>query len=360
MFELLDYARLAGRVIKKDGPPIHLVLFITNLCDFACQHCFLIANGELNDKSRAVLTLEEIERVAVSLPGLTALSLTGGEPFLRKDYTGIVRAFARNTRLKTLSTVSNGVKAERITHHLEPILSETSLSYFLTISLDGSEHTHNTIRNKPGAFARSLETIRQLRPFRDRYPKFSLGINSTYIGGNYADLMELYDVLEEVRPHFVTLNLMRGVDWRDRQNGLSMADYRRLNERKNALMDRIGTGRSFLQRLVRAKDAVMTDLICRTYDQNASLFPCYGGRLLAILKDNGDVLPCEQLSTPLGNVREHGYDLMRVWRTKEAERERQMIKDRKCHCTYECVMSSNVLFNPKFYPSLARELLRQG
>lgn len=68
----------------------------------------------------------------------------------------------------------------------------------------------------------------------------------------------------------------------------------------------------------------------------------------------------EQLGTPPGNVREHGYDLMRVWRTKEPERERQMIEDRKCHCTYECVMSSNVLFNPKFYPSLARELLRQG
>jgi len=64
-------------------------------------------------------------------------------------------------------------------------------------------------------------------------------VNSTYIGTNYADLMELYDDLEEVQPHYLTLNLMRGVDWQDRPPKLSTDDYCRLNARKNALMDRL-------------------------------------------------------------------------------------------------------------------------
>jgi MoaA/NifB/PqqE/SkfB family radical SAM enzyme len=355
---VVDYARTALRVVRKEGPPLHLVFFVTNVCDFACQHCFLIANGELNDRSRRALSLDEIEAVARSVPSLFALSLTGGEPFLRKDYPEVVALFARHTRMQTLSTVSNGVQTDRILPPLERVLAETKLDVFLTISLDGSAATHDIIRRKPGAFGRTLATIRELQALRERYPRFALGINSTYIGSNYADLMELYDVLEDIRPHFVTLNMMRGRDWTDLPLGLSADEYRRLNDRKNALMARVAGTRTLTQRLMRAKDAVMTELVAHTHERQASLFPCYGGRLFGVLKDNGDVFPCEQLTTPFGNVRDEGLDFMRVWRSGVAERERRFIVDRRCHCTYECVMSANVLFNPRFYPRLGGALLR--
>jgi MoaA/NifB/PqqE/SkfB family radical SAM enzyme len=110
--------------------------------------------------------------------------------------------------------------------------------------------------------------------------------------------------------------------------------------------------------MVAAKDAVMTELIAETYDRHASLFPCYGGRLFGVLKDNGDVFPCEQLNGAFGNVREHDLDFMAVWRSAAADRERQDIVQGKCHCTYECVMAANVLFNPRFYPRLAAAALR--
>ena len=125
-------------------------------------------------------------------------------------------------------------------------------------------------------------------------------------------------------------------------------------------MSHLTDRRTFLQKVLRAKDTVMTEIIAETYDQDASLIPCYGGRLLGILKDNGEVFPCEQLSTPLGNVRDAGYDFMKVWKSQEAERERQMIKDRKCHCTYECSMAPNVLFNPALYPKLAKAFVKQN
>lgn len=352
-----DYARTARRVVHKGGGPLHLVFFITNRCDFHCQHCFLIAAGELNDKSRKLLTLDEIDRVARSVPDLVALSLTGGEPFLRRDYVEIVRRFVRHTRLKTLSTVSNGIDADRVLPHIEPILRETGLSFFLSISVDGDESTHNQVRQKENAFARTLESIRRLLPLREKYPHFSLGVNSTYLGTNYDDLMALYDVLEQLRPHYLTLNLLRGVVWTDRQEGLSMDQYRRLCQRKNEVMQQGRPPATLLQRVVRAKDQVMTDLLARTYQENRSLFPCYGGRLLAVLKDNGDVFPCEQLSTPMGNIRDYAGDLSRVWRSDAACRQRQFIIDRKCHCTYECVMSSNILFNPRVYPRLLTGML---
>ena len=358
--DVMSYARVATRILDKRGTPLHLIFFITNKCDFSCQHCFLIANGELNNKSRSILSLDEIEKITRSVPNLTALSLTGGEPFLRKDFRDIVMSFVRHTNLKSLTSVTNGVKLERILPQIEPILRDTELNIFITVSLDGSEAAHNEIRQKPNAYARSISTIRELKKLREKYPRFAVGVNSTYIGTNYADLMELYDDLEEVQPHYLTLNLMRGVDWQDRPPKLSTDDYRRLNARKNALMDRLDQTRTLIQIILRAKDEVMTELVANTYDQNASLFPCYGGQLFGVMKDNGDVFPCEQLSAPFGNVRTADYDFMRVWESGTAKAERQKIKAGKCHCTYECSMSPNILFNPKMYPQLGKAFIRQN
>ena len=350
-----DYARMAVRIVRKDGLPLHLILFITNRCDLACEHCFLIAANELNDKSRRILTLDEIRRLAPSVPDLTVLALTGGEPFLRKDYGDIVRAFAAATRLRILSTVSNGVKAERIVPQLEPVLHDLDISVFLSLSLDGSEEAHDHIRRKPGAFARTLETLRRLESLRRRYPALSIGVNSTYTGGNFDDLMALYDVLEDVKPHFVNLNMMRGVDWTDRPPNLDVDEYRRLNVRKNRLLNG-RDGRSLLLSLVRAKDRVMTHLIAETCERNRSVNPCYAGRLMGVIKDNGDVFACEQLSAPLGNLRDFDYDFARIWFGEAAEAQRASIKARKCHCTFECAMSSNVMFNPAHYGRLLRAL----
>ena len=100
--------------------------------------------------------------------------------------------------------------------------------------------------------------------------------------------------------------------------------------------------------------------MAKTYDQDRWIYPCYGGQLLGILKEDGSVLPCEQISTPFGNVRDTDYDLMACWNSDTAQKERKMIQDGQCHCTYECVMSSNVLFNPRYYPALLGELIKGG
>ena len=60
----------------------------------------------------------------------------------------------------------------------------------------------------------------------------------------------------------------------------------------------------------------------------------------------------------LGNVRDHNGNFLAVWQSETARRQRQFIIDRKCHCTYECVMSTNILFNMRSYPQLFGEMIR--
>ena len=88
---------IGKKILSKNGLPSHIVLFITNRCNMECDHCFLVESGELNDLTREqILSLKNIRKLAKSNPKLLALSITGGEPFLRKDISEIISAFTES------------------------------------------------------------------------------------------------------------------------------------------------------------------------------------------------------------------------------------------------------------------------
>ena len=96
------------------------------------------------------------------------------------------------------------------------------------------------------------------------------------------------------------------------------------------------------------------------YDPFTDFFTTFGkalntDRSLTDIKDNGDVFACEQLSTPIGNLSTVDYDLSKIWFSDIAKQQRRSIANKECHCTYECVSSCNILFNPKNYPRLVKE-----
>ncbi len=64
------------------GTPPFLVLFINSICNLACDHCFYWR--DLNQRDD--LTFEELVRLSEDLGPLENLNLSGGEPFIRKDF----------------------------------------------------------------------------------------------------------------------------------------------------------------------------------------------------------------------------------------------------------------------------------
>ena len=68
------------------SPPF-LVLFINSLCNMKCDHCFYWRS--LNGKDD--LTKEELFELSRSLGKIENLNLSGGEPFLRKEFAEICR-----------------------------------------------------------------------------------------------------------------------------------------------------------------------------------------------------------------------------------------------------------------------------
>ena len=63
------------------SPPF-LILFINSLCNMKCEHCFYWQ--QLNQRDD--LTFEEIVALSEELGPIENLNLSGGEPFLRKEF----------------------------------------------------------------------------------------------------------------------------------------------------------------------------------------------------------------------------------------------------------------------------------
>jgi MoaA/NifB/PqqE/SkfB family radical SAM enzyme len=87
--------------------------------------------------------------------GLPALSLSGGEPLLRKDFFEVA-AYARR-KIPYLSIATNGTL---LTKDNVKLLKDASIDY-VEISLDGaSEEVHEAFRRVPGCFEKTMKGIR--------------------------------------------------------------------------------------------------------------------------------------------------------------------------------------------------------
>jgi hypothetical protein len=64
------------------------------------------------------------------------------------------------------------------------------------------------------------------------------------------------------------------------------------------------------------------------------------------------------LNESFGNIRQYGYDVGRVMRSEKALKIIDAIRAKQCYCTHECYSMTNILFNPKLYPALAKEYLQ--
>jgi radical SAM protein with 4Fe4S-binding SPASM domain len=111
-------------------------------------------------------------------------------------------------------------------------------------------------------------------------------------------------------------------------------------------------------RIKAAQDILQRRLIHRTTVHNRASIPCYAGRLNLVLTETGNVYPCELLEGPLGNVREADYDMENVINSQRARSIIRSIREEKCFCTHECYLMTNILFNPRMYPALAREYMQ--
>jgi MoaA/NifB/PqqE/SkfB family radical SAM enzyme len=358
MFSLL---RHAGSIVWKRNP-IQLTFFVTRKCNARCPFCFYLQSADPAEDRAAELSLDEIDKVSRSLGRLLWLAFSGGEAFLRKDLVDISRIFHARNRPALMLFSSNGLAPELIRDSTEQILRQCPGSVVVVkLSLDGLNGAHDALRQTPGGFAKAMRSYGLLGELLDRYPNFELGINTVFCSENQDRMDEIIDFvagLERVRTH--TISLVRGNLANGHYKQVDHGKYRHAVERleRNLKERRSAVYRFQGARLKAAQDILQRRMIHRTALEQRRLTPCYAGRLNLVLTQTGAVYPCETLTTSFGNVRDFGHDLRRVVRTAQAREALRSIGERRCHCTHECYMMTNILFDARQYPALLKEYVQ--
>lgn len=352
----LRYLPFLRRGLVRKGPPLHLTLFVTGACNARCRHCFH------HEEVAAALSGPSVEQVrkladsAARMGPLLWVSFGGGEPLLRRDLPELARAFGRHG-LRHLAIPTNGL-VERWQHDtVETILDQNPDQYLsISVSFDGPPDVHDAIRQVDGGHARSVASVKAYKEQAAGRDNLGVGIIVTVSSENQHLLAgHLEELVDELRPDNVTINLARGTALDESLLEVDIARYQEVVATKRRLMDegRLPYFDFPMAKLAVARDRLMYEHVAGVARGKAPHHrSCTAGSLSAVIFERGDVHACEMLDRPLGNLHDSDWDLAALWTSAEADDLRRWIKDTRCECTWECAQADNVLFDPRSWPSL--------
>ena len=331
------HARLTrDSYLRRPSPPF-LVLFINSICNMKCEHCFYWTHLNKRDD----LTFDEMVSLSRSMGPIENLNLSGGEPFLRKEFAEICRQFIRHNGVRQIYVPTNGWYVQKTIDAVRATLEEPGLELFVAeLSLDGMPEFHDTFRVAKGAFAKAMETYDALAELQRTDARLRIHSISTATDVNVDEIRRLTTYLFDRCPRMDhhNLALIRG----DRKNPAlktpGTREYAELYEYVRRLWRPREQGRygSIVEPMLQwAKMEIVSE--------RRQVVPCRAGVLSAVVAANGDVSVCE-LHERLGNLREQSFP--EIWNSDRAEALRASVARGDCHCTTEVFLWPSIVFQP--------------
>ena len=359
------YHHLIKTFFKFNQLPSYFIFYPTSRCNLKCSHCFY--HDSLNKKFNE-LSVEELNNITKTMDPILHLILTGGEPYLRKDLDKITQVFYENTQTPIITIPSNGWYTSKMKDTLSSIMENCKdLILNQQISIDGIGDDHNKIRmdkqvkSGKNSFEIALDTISMIKELQKKYKRINLGIIITFTKQNQENFKNIISKIYDLtKPDNISINLVRGNPKEKVNEDLNINLYREAVDFRNSLYNdqKISGHKSFSgHKFATAARIILNDLVQKTFEQNNYSTPCYAGNLSGVMYPEGDVYPCEILdkSHKIGNIRNFNLNFKELWLSKKAKKEVNFIKKTKCFCTHECFNHANIVFNPKFYPSMIKK-----
>ncbi len=345
----------ANAWLRLNRRPAHVTFFVTGRCPLRCETCFYAHH--LNESGRE-LSLSEIQALAPSLRGVLWLAVTGGEPFAREDLGDVMEALVQEARPPYMTLVTSGFFPDRVAPVVERALAARPGQIVrVSVSLDGVGGLHDEIRGVPGAFDRACETIRILRGLCEKHERAHLLVCTCYNALNQHHIEEIPAFLRgrfgDVAWDFA---LVRGAPRNpETQQGLDVERYFRLKRR---LLQAPRGRPAAIERLIAAKTRRLIDAQEAAVMSGVMPAPCRAGSLSAVIREHGEVVACEIREPVLGDLREFGMDMARLWRSEAARRVRRRLQSCGCVCGHECNLTTNLFFHLRSLVGLAGDVLR--
>lgn len=179
--------------------PYFIAWEITSNCNLQCKHCFYY-NGENVLNSKTDLSTDELMELAkffIEELNIIEFTITGGEPFLRKDIFILLEYLkSKNVRI-TLNTNATLI-TEKIAQKLSRILNTKEDK--IQISFEGADpKTHETIRGE-GTFKKTINGIKHLVKYN-----IDVKISCTLTTVNLDELTKIYELCQKLKVKIIAI-----------------------------------------------------------------------------------------------------------------------------------------------------------
>ena len=319
------------------------IFSVTRRCNLHCKTCNI-----WQEKDNPEFTAEEFGKIIASI-GRSAewITITGGEPFLREDLIDIFKYIQEYSKPKVITMATNGTLYDRTPELVKRIVSLCPKSRIVIyVSIDGARSLHDFIRGMPGCYDNAIKTFTSLKEIRAKYNlDFTIGINTVVSKFNINRFTEIYKEITELKPDSFLVEMAQHrdefknscndivPDWEEIKDVLTLAYNFGFNCRVQPVKSIKILRQSYYQHLKNILTSNKADI------------SCYAGIASAYIMPNTDVWVCAVKKKLVGNLRENGYNLKKIWQGRLTQQAVAEIHKERCFCTLANMSNTNVLCN---------------
>ena len=276
-------------------PGLLLQWHVTERCNFRCAHCYQenYAGAELSFEEELDVFgqfKDLLKRLGdeKGVPVWGHVTVTGGEPFIRDDFTDLLEVLAADRDGITFAILTNGSFIDG------PMAARLKAlgTRFVQVSIDGDREMNDALR-VPGAYDAAVAALQHL--VREGVRTL---ISFTASRKNYRDFPTVARLGRELRVTRV---------WADRLipagQGAAMQNDMLTPEETREFFGLMQQARAeALQSFGRTE--IHLGRALQFLVGGGRPYHCGAGDRLLTLQPNGDVLPCRRMPIPVGNVKE--------------------------------------------------------
>ncbi len=175
----------------------YLRLAVTDRCNLRCQYCMPAHGIEIVDR-KELLSYKEMYRITrvLSELGVNKVRLTGGEPFVRKDFVKFLESLTFNDKLDEINITTNGAL---ISNHIDK-LEELNINA-INLSIDSLQNEKFAQITRRDVFKNVFDTFEKLEQ-----SNLKLKLNVVVQSGFNTD--EIIDFIELSKEHDIAVRFI--------------------------------------------------------------------------------------------------------------------------------------------------------
>ncbi|MDY6970499.1 MAG: radical SAM protein [Spirochaetota bacterium] len=322
--------------------PMSLTLSVSYKCNSRCKTC------NIYKKRANELTFHEWEKFFQNYgKDLFWVTISGGEPFIRKDLKEIVCSLYDNCRPSIINIPTNGLLYDEIAETVRQIAIHCSESQIvINLSIDDIEEKHDFIRGITGSYEKAIKTFQRLKAID--LPNLSVGIHTVISRFNVNRIPEIYTAIRKLNPDsYITEIAEERVELGTIGSGIS-PEYEEYAKAIDFLTEKMKKDNfNSVGRITRAFRMEYYQMVKKIIKKQKQIIPCYSGFASAQIAPDGDVWMCCIKADSIGNLRDANYDFKKIWFMDNAKKMRTSIKKGECYCPLANAGYTNMLHNYK-------------